>query len=167
MLTYSRNLQYGTQITLMASYWHKSSRWRFSKYTAWEVWEDTVCACGWGEGERGKGRTDGRTDRRWKTSSCRVTAVNEDSCWAEALIASKITAFMIKQQARSTLIGWQAWNKVWPKIACQKRHQATNKQGFQVESAGLNSHRQELCLPAVGRCLYFIIHAWPSGVILI
>lgn len=38
---------------------------------------------------------DGRTDDE-KNSSCRVTAVNEDSCWAEALIASKITAFRIK-----------------------------------------------------------------------
>lgn len=60
MLTYSSNLQYGTQITLIASYWHKSHHWRFSKNTAQEVWEDPVCAREQGEGERGKGRTDGR-----------------------------------------------------------------------------------------------------------
>lgn len=43
----------------------------------------------------GEGRREGEKGWMVKNSS-RVTAVNEDSWWAEALIASKITAFRIK-----------------------------------------------------------------------
>jgi len=87
------------------------------------------------EGERGKGCPE-------KNSTCRVTAVNEASWWAEALIASKITAFRIKHSMLGPLsYAGKPGTKFSPKIACQKKHLATNKQSFQVESPGLISHQ--------------------------
>lgn len=158
MLTYS-SLQYGTQITVMASYWHKSQHWRFSK---------TRCKGNMGRCSMcmGEGRREGERGKV-KNSSCRVAAVNEDSWWAEALIASKITAFRIKHRMLGPLsYAGKPGTKSSPKQPAKKRHLATNKQSFQVESPSLISHRCSCVAPCCGPLLilhYSCLTKWSNS----